>query len=98
MSESKSTSYAGGGQQVVDLGARRALQDTVVGAGSGGGDMERRVTALEGAVGEIRKDVTEIKVKLGRIEGEISRLPGYPGIFMIVGTIVAIGTAVIKFT
>ncbi len=66
-------------------------------SGPGGGDMERRVSALEGSMAEVRKELTEIKIKLARIEGELSRLPGYPGLIAIMGALVAVVGTMIKF-
>jgi hypothetical protein len=77
------------------------------GAGDGGGmDMlEARVARLEADMSEVRSDlkglrgdVADMKADLGsrlsRMEGEITRLPGYPGLALIVGAVVGLVGAV----
>lgn len=56
-----------------------------------------RVQRLEEDMKEIKADMKNVRDRLAKIEGEISRLPGYPGIAVIVGVIVALGTAAQKF-
>jgi hypothetical protein len=71
------------------------------GGGSGGGggmsDLSPRVARLEDDMKELKSDMKNVRDRLAKIEGEISRLPGYPGIAVIVGVIVALGTAAQKF-
>lgn len=64
----------------------------------GGDDMlTARVQRLEEDMKELKTDMKNVRDRLAKIEGEISRLPGYPGIAVIVGVIVALGTAAQKF-
>lgn len=42
---------------------------------------------------EIKSDLKTMHERLARMEGEISRLPGYLGIAAVVGIIVALSTA-----
>lgn len=55
--------------------------------------LEARVGRLEEDVKEIKSDIKGVSQRLARLEGEVSRLPGYPGIAMVVGVIVALSTA-----
>jgi len=70
------------------------------GAGGGSGDggmMEARVTRLEADLGELKTDMKAVRDRLSRIEGEIARLPGYPGLFVICGTLVATVRLMLRF-
>lgn len=70
------------------------------GAGGDSGDggmMEARVTRLEADLGELKTDMKAVRDRLSRIEGEIARLPGYPGLFVICGTLVATVGLMLRF-
>lgn len=54
--------------------------------------LEARVRHLEDDMKEIKADMKNVRDRLAKIEGEISRLPGYPGIAVIVGVIAALST------
>lgn len=77
-------------RKVIELMSRKT---SVGDGGDGGGGMLERVKRLEEDVKEARADLKAVREKLAKIEGEVSRLPGYPGIAMIVGLIVALSTA-----
>lgn len=55
--------------------------------------LEARVAHLEEDMREVKGDLKNIRERLARLEGEVSRLPGYGGIAMIVGLIVGLSTA-----
>lgn len=58
--------------------------------GGGGGTydgMEARVKRLEDDVSEIKADMKDVRDRIARVEGEIRRLPGYPGIATIVALV-----------
>lgn len=55
------------------------------GPGGQDGDMEQRVAAVE-------KRMDRVAETVARIEGEVSRLPGYGGIALIIGLIVGLST------
>jgi hypothetical protein len=88
--------------------AERAVNLTPRGAdisspGGGGSDMEARLTSLEKSVERMTGKVDSIGERLSRMEGEISRLPGYQGMVVMIGvmvglvsTVVAIGTFLIN--
>lgn len=68
------------------------------GNGGGGGDvLEQRVKHLEEGMSEVKADVKNIRERLARMEGEISRLPGYPGMFVICGTLVGVVGLIVRF-
>lgn len=81
---------------------RSALQ-----TGGGGGTfdgMEPRVKALEvradlsdQRLGRIEGKLDELIGKVATMEGEVRRLPGYPGLITILGVLVAVVAALIKF-
>lgn len=64
------------------------------GGGGNSGGMETRIAHLEDSMKEVKTDLKNIRERLARLEGEVSRLPGYGGIAVIVGLIVALSTAV----
>jgi hypothetical protein len=65
------------------------------GRGDGGGsDMEARLKHLESDVSELRGDMKVVRSELSELKGKVSMLPGYAGIALIVGLIVAASTAV----
>lgn len=76
-------------------------------SGGGGGrfdDMEARVKRLEddyadlkGDVKGLRADVGDLKVGLAKLQGEISRLPGYPGMFAIVAAMAGLVALIVRF-
>ena len=59
--------------------------------------MEARVSRLEGDLGELKTDMKAVRERLSRIEGEIARLPGYPGLFVICGTLVGTVGLMLRF-
>ncbi len=72
-------------------------------AGGGGSDIEARLTALDKSVERVTSKVDSIAERLSRMEGEITRLPGYPGLIVVlgafvglIGTIVGVGTFLIN--
>ena len=77
---------------VTDHPDRKRLQEQFEALKSGGGDgtfdgMEARVKRLEDDMSEVRSDVKDVRERIARIEGEIRRLPGYPGIATIVALV-----------
>lgn len=65
--------------------------------GGGGGTfdgMQVRIQHLEDDMKEVKSDLKNIRERLARLEGEVSKLPGYGGIALIVGVIVALSTLV----
>jgi hypothetical protein len=68
-------------------------------SGGGGGDgmLEERVKRIEVDLTELRVDMKNVRDRLAKMEGEISRLPGYPGLFVICGTLVALVGLMVRF-
>ena len=85
----------GATQRVQQFPARRS--DGTGGDNGDGGMMEARVSRLEGDLGELKTDMKAVRERLSRIEGEIARLPGYPGLFVICGTLVATVGLMLRF-
>lgn len=56
--------------------------------------MEARVARLEDDVKEIRGDIKALRSDVSELKGKVSMLPGYGGIALIVGVIVALSTLV----
>lgn len=56
-------------------------------------DLTPRVARLEEDMKEVKSDLKNIRERLARLEGEVTRLPGYGGIALIVGLIVGLSTA-----
>jgi hypothetical protein len=63
--------------------------------GGGGSDMEARLTALERSVDRVTTKVDSLGERMSRIEGEIARLPGYPGLIVVLGAFVALISTVV---
>jgi len=64
--------------------------DRALKSGGGGGTfdgMDARVTSLEKDMTKIKTDMKDVRERMARMEGEISRLPGYPGIATIVALV-----------
>lgn len=61
--------------------------------GGDGMDLTPRVARLEEDMKEVKSDLKNIRERLARLEGEVTRLPGYGGIALIVGLIVGLSTA-----
>lgn len=56
--------------------------------------LEARVARLEDDVKELRGDMKVVRADLAELKGKVSMLPGYGGIALIVGLMVALSTAV----
>lgn len=68
------------------------------GGGSGTFDgMEARVKSLEARSDRLEGKLDTLIEKVARIEGEIHRLPGYPGLFLICGTLVGVVALIVRF-
>lgn len=73
----------------------RSLKD-----GGGGGTfdgMEARIASLEKRFDRLEDKVDKVGLDLATVKGEVSRLPGYPGLFVICATLVGIVTLLIRF-
>lgn len=57
--------------------------------------MEARLTALERSVERVTLKVDSLGERMARIEGEISRLPGYPGLIIVLGAFVALISTIV---
>lgn len=55
--------------------------------------LEARVARLEDDVKELCGDMKAVRSDLAELKGKVSMLPGYGGIALIVGLIVALSTA-----
>jgi hypothetical protein len=69
-------------------------------SGGGGGtfdDMEARVKSLESRADRLEGKIDTLIEKVARMEGEIHRLPGYPGLFVICGTLVGLVALIVRF-
>jgi hypothetical protein len=69
-------------------------------SGGGGGtfdDMEARVKALESRADRIETKLDTLIEKVAGMEGELRRLPGYPGLFLVCGTLVGVVALIIRF-
>lgn len=76
-------------------------------SGGGGGtsdNMETRVKALEVRADMVDQRLSRIETKLDTViekvagmEGEIRRLPGYPGLITVAGVLVALVAAIVRF-
>ena len=67
-------------------------------AASGGGgssDVEARLTALEKSVERVTQKVDSMAERLSRMEGEITRLPGYSGLIVVLGAFVALISSIV---
>lgn len=68
--------------------------DLKTGRGGGNdGGMEQRISRLEEDVKEIKTDLKALRSDVSELKGRVSMLPGYGGIALIVGLIVALSTA-----
>ena len=62
--------------------------------GPGGGGMEYRITRLEDDVTEIKTDMKDLRDRLSRIEGIVSKLPTMMDIFKLnIGLLIFLLTA-----
>lgn len=71
------------------------------GFSSGGGsgmsnDMEARVKALESRTDRIEGKLDTIIEKVAGMEGEMRRLPGYPGLIVLCGLLVGVVTLIVR--
>lgn len=64
-------------------------------SGGGGSDMEARLAALEKSVERVTGKVDGVSERLSRMEGEIARLPGYPGLIVVLGAFVALISSIV---
>ncbi|WP_370281538.1 hypothetical protein [Pseudooceanicola sp.] len=89
-------------ERIHDLtGRERSVEDIMRDAErlqTGGGGpydpgMEQRVANLENRMNRVEAKLDAINERTARMDGEISRLPGYGGIALVVGLIVGLSTA-----
>lgn len=76
-----------------------AAQGDSLKSGGGGGTfdgMEERVKHLEDDMREIKTDMKAVRSDLAELKGKVGMLPGYPGIALIMGVFVALGTLIQK--
>lgn len=69
-------------------------------SGGGGGTfdgMEARVKLLEDRMGRVEGKLDSVLERVSGIEGEMRRLPGYPGLFLICGTLVGLVALIVRF-
>ncbi len=64
-------------------------------SGGGGSDVEARLTALEKSMERVTAKVDSMSERLSRMEGEITRLPGYPGLIVVLGAFVALISTIV---
>ena len=78
-----------GPQSRPNLSVVSSNQGALSGGGDGpyNGDMEARIRHLETDMSEVKTDMKDVRDRLARIEGEVRRLPGYPGIATIVALV-----------
>lgn len=55
--------------------------------------LEQRVKHLEDDMKEVKSDLKALRSDVAELKGRVSMLPGYGGIALIVGLIVALSTA-----
>jgi hypothetical protein len=67
------------------------------GGGGNSGDMERRLTLVEDAVRDLRRDTGEIKVDVATLKERIAHLPGKGFIVSVSLTSLIVITALITF-
>jgi hypothetical protein len=64
-------------------------------SGGGGSDVEARLSALEKSVERANAKVDSMAERLSRMEGELTRLPGYPGLIVVLGAFVALISSIV---
>ncbi len=65
-------------------------------SGSGGSsDVEARLSALEKSMERVTVKVDTMSERISRMEGEITRLPGYPGLIVVLGAFVALVSTIV---
>jgi hypothetical protein len=64
-------------------------------SGGGGSDVEARLSALEKSVERATAKVDTMAERLSRMEGELTRLPGYPGLIVVLGAFVALISGIV---
>lgn len=82
------------------LAQLEAAKDAPLHSGGGGGtfdDMETRVKALEDRAARFEDKLDKLIEKVAGMEGEMRRLPGYPGLFLICGTLVGVVALIVRF-
>lgn len=67
------------------------------GGGSTFDPMEARVKALETRADRMEAKLDTLIEKVAGMEGEMRRLPGYPGLFVICGTLAGVIALIIRF-
>jgi hypothetical protein len=77
----------------VNLPRRDALSSASGGGGSS--DVEARLSALEKSMERVTAKVDSMSERLSRMEGEITRLPGYPGLIVVLGAFVALVSTIV---
>jgi hypothetical protein len=92
--------------ELVSLDSLRRPHSLQTGGGGGtfDGEMEARIKALEvradvvdQRLGRIETKVDTLVEKVSSMEGEVRRLPGYPGLFTIAGVLVAVVAVLVRF-
>ena len=69
-------------------------------SGGGGGtfdEMEARVKNLEDRMDRIEPKLDSLNLAVARMEGEMKRLPGYPGLFVICAALVGVVGLLVRF-
>lgn len=77
-----------------------SADETPLQSGGGGGTfdvMEARVKVLEDRMGRVESKLDNVLERVSGIEGEMRRLPGYPGLFLICGTLVGLVALAVRF-
>ncbi len=57
--------------------------------------MEARLSALEKSMERVTVKVDTMSERISRMEGEITRLPGYPGLIVVLGAFVALVSTIV---
>ncbi len=57
--------------------------------------MEARLSALEKSMERVTAKVDTMSERISRMEGEITRLPGYPGLIVVLGAFVALVSTIV---
>lgn len=59
--------------------------------------MEQRVAGLEKRMDRVEAKLDTLNERTARMEGEISRLPGYPGLITICGVLIGLAGLIVRF-
>jgi hypothetical protein len=57
--------------------------------------VEARLSALEKSMERVTVKVDTMSERISRMEGEITRLPGYPGLIVVLGAFVALVSTIV---